>query len=62
MILSLYIVIHTSVLIKTVAGELRRYLTPLSELQKEILNRLGLDLSLYLQLEIINSQNLLSEW
>jgi len=31
-------------------------------LQKEILNRLGLDLSLYLQLEIINSQNLLSEW
>jgi transposase len=49
-------------IIKTVAGELRRYLTPLSELQKEILNRLGLDLSLYLQLEILNSQNLLSEW
>lgn len=49
-------------IIKTAAGELRRYLTPLSELQKKILNRLGLDLSLYLQLEILNSQNFLSEW
>ena len=43
-------------------GKTIRHLTPLSELQKEILKRLGLDISLYLNLEINKSENLLTEW
>ena len=42
-------------IIKTSIGEIKRYLTPLSNLQTEILKRLGLPHSLYLKLEIINS-------
>jgi len=42
-------------IIKTSIGEVFRYLTPLSKLQISILNRLGIDCSLYLKLEIIKS-------
>ncbi len=43
-------------IMKTVAGnEIGRWLTPLSALQQEILQRLGLDTFLYQQLEIQNS-------
>jgi len=42
-------------IIKTVGFDIFRYLTPLSKLQIEIMNRLGLDISLYLKLEIIRS-------
>ena len=50
-------------LIQDAAGnEIRRWLTPLSAVQQEILQRLGLDASLYQQLEIQNSANRLSEW
>lgn len=42
-------------IISTSIGEVFRYLTPLSKLQMEIMNRLGLDISLYLKLEIIKS-------
>ncbi|EDN70090.1 transposase [Beggiatoa sp. PS] len=42
-------------ILKTSIGEVFRYLTPLSELHKEILKRLELDISLYLYLEIIKS-------
>jgi transposase len=45
-------------ILKTAAGEeIRRWLTPLSTLQQEILHRLGLAMSLYRQLEIQNSGN-----
>ena len=50
----------TLTIIKT-GGKTIRHLTPLSELQKEILKRLGLDLSLYLNLEINESENFLTE-
>lgn len=50
----------TLTLIKT-GGKTVRHLTPLSELQKEIVKRLGLDISVYLNLEINKSENLLSE-
>jgi hypothetical protein len=50
----------TLTLIKA-GGETIRHVTPLSELQKEILKRLGLDLSLYQNLEINKSGNLLTE-
>jgi len=40
-------------IIKNRAGEIRRHLTPLSDLQLEILTRLDIDKSLYLNLEII---------
>ncbi len=52
----------TLTIIKTISGEILRYLTPLSNLQTNILKRLGLDSSIYLNLKINNSQNLLSEW
>jgi hypothetical protein len=40
-------------IIKTIAGEaILRRLTPLSELQEDILQRLGLGVTLYRQLEI----------
>ncbi len=42
-------------IIKIDHREVYRSLTPLSELQTEILNRLGLDASIYLKLEIIKS-------
>ncbi len=45
-------------IIKNAAGEeIRRWLTPLSALQQEILQRLALDTSLYQQLEIQNIRN-----
>ena len=45
-------------IVKTAAGEdILRRLTPLSTLQQEILRRLGLETSLYRQLEIHNSGN-----
>ena len=45
-------------IVKTAAGEeILRRLTPLSTLQQEILRRLGLETSLYRQLEIHNSRN-----
>ena len=50
----------TLTIIKT-GGKTIRHLTPLSEVQKEILKRLGLDLSLYLNLEINKSDNFLTE-
>lgn len=44
------------VIIKTsLFGEIFRFLTPLSKLQMDIVDRLGLDISLYLKLEIIKS-------
>jgi len=52
----------TLTIIKTFSGEFLRYLTPLSNLQTDILRRLGLDSSIYINLKINNSQNLLSEW
>jgi len=52
----------TIIIIKTFSGEFLRYLTPLSNLQTDILRRLGLDSSIYINLKINNSQNLLSEW
>jgi len=42
-------------IIRTSIGEIKRYLTPLSKLQTEILKRLELNHSIYLDLEIINS-------
>ena len=50
----------TLTIIKT-GGKTIRHLTALSELQKEILKRLGLEISLYLNLGINKSENLLSE-
>ena len=45
-------------IIKNAAGkEIKRWLPPLSALQQEILQRLGLDTSLYQQLEIQNIRN-----
>ncbi len=45
-------------ILKNAAGEeIRRWLTPLSALQQEILQRLALDTSLYQQLEIQNIRN-----
>lgn len=45
-------------IVKNAAGEeIRRWLTPLSALQQEILQRLALDTSLYQQLEIHNIRN-----
>lgn len=49
-------------LIKDTAGqEVGRCLTPLSSVQQEILQRLGLEASLYQQLEILNTRKWLSE-
>jgi transposase len=49
-------------IIKDAAGrELMRWLTPLSSVQQDILQRLGLDASLYRQLEIQHTGNRLSE-
>jgi len=49
-------------LIQDTAGrELRRWLTPLSPVQQDILQRLGLDAALYRQLEIQNTGNGLGE-
>ena len=49
-------------IIKDAAGhENRRWLTPLSAVQQDILRRLGLDPALYLQLAIQNSSVRLSE-
>jgi len=45
----------TLTIIKTSIGEVFRYLTPLSKLHKEILRRLGIDISLYLNLGIVRS-------
>ena len=42
-------------IIKTDHCEILRYLTPLSKLQQEIMDRLDLDIFLYLKLEIIKS-------
>ncbi len=42
----------TLTIIKTFSGEILRYLTPLSNLQIDILKRLGLDNSIYLNLKI----------
>ena len=42
-------------IIKIDHREIYRSLTPLSKLQTEILNRLGLDVSIYLKLEMIKS-------
>jgi hypothetical protein len=48
---------------KTVAGEaILQRLTPLSTLQQAILQRLGLDMSLYQQLEIHYTGKGLGEW
>jgi len=45
-------------IIKDVAGrEMSRWLTPLSSVQQDILQRLGLEASLYRQLEIQNTGN-----
>jgi transposase len=50
-------------IMKDAAGrEVRRWLTPLSAVQQDILQRLGLEASLYRQLEIQNIANRLSEW
>jgi transposase len=47
----------TLTLIKDTAGrEVGRWLTPLSWVQQDILRRLGLEASLYQQLEILNSR------
>ncbi|MGK5095164.1 IS1634 family transposase [Deltaproteobacteria bacterium TL4] len=43
-------------------NQLVRHLTPLSELQKEILERLGFERGLYQNLEIKNSAILLTKW
>ncbi len=42
-------------IIKTDHCEILRYLTPLSKLQQEIMDRLDIDIFLYLKLEIIKS-------
>jgi transposase len=48
----------TLTIIKDTAGrEAGRWLTPLSSVQQEILRRLGLEASLYQQLEILNTRN-----
>jgi hypothetical protein len=50
-------------IIKTAAGaDILRRLTPLSTLQQEVLRRLGLETSLYRQLEIHDMGNRLGEW
>ena len=50
-------------IIKNAAGEeILRRLTPLSALQKDILQRLGLGASLYEQLEIQEMRNWWGEW
>ena len=50
-------------IIKTAAGaDILRRLTPLSALQQEILRRLGLETSLYRQLEIHDMGHRLGEW
>ncbi|MBC8449905.1 MAG: hypothetical protein H8D78_19395, partial [Chloroflexi bacterium] len=43
-------------------NSLLRHLTPLSEVQKQILKKLGLDSGLYQNLEIENNQILLTNW
>jgi transposase len=48
----------TLTIIKDTAGrEVGRWLTPLSSVQQDILQRLGLEASLYQQLEILNTRN-----
>jgi len=48
----------TLTIIKDTAGrEVGRWLTPLSSVQQDILRRLGLEASLYQQLEILNTRN-----
>ena len=48
----------TLTIIKDTAGrEVCRWLTPLSSVQQEILQRLGLEASLYQQLGILNTRN-----
>jgi transposase len=48
----------TLTIIKDTAGrEVGRWLTPLSSVQQDILRRLGLEVSLYQQLEILNTRN-----
>ena len=52
----------TLTIIKDTAGrEVDRWLTPLSSVQQDILRRLGLEASLYQQLEILNTRKGLSE-
>ncbi|HSX77411.1 MAG TPA: hypothetical protein VLQ80_02390 [Candidatus Saccharimonadia bacterium] len=55
---------HVSLtIVKTAAGaDILRRLTPLSTLQQEVLRRLGLETSLYRQLEIHDMGNGLGEW
>ena len=52
----------TLTVIKTEDGRVTRHLTPLSEVQKEILKRAGLKPSLYKYLEINKSPPQLTEW
>ena len=53
--------ISLTIMMDAAGKEVRRWLTPLSAVQQDILQRLGLDAALYRQLEIHNTGNRLSE-
>lgn len=54
-LLSAFSNIYLLIIKTSLFGEIFRYLTPLSKLQLDIMDRLGIDISLYLKLEIIKS-------
>jgi len=51
----------TLTIIKT-GNSVIRHLTPLNDLQKDILKRVGLNCSVYIDLEFEKSPSILSEW